>query len=104
MLVATGLIMAIYETVATVRYGRTLGKARMGIRPPRSDGTALGWARAFALIGTYFFAGALSWLGLLDPLWCRWDEERPCLLDKVVDTVVINDPATSMRALAASSS
>jgi hypothetical protein len=49
-LLATGLIMVAYETVATACYGRTLGKAWMHIRPLRLDGIALGWGRAFGRV------------------------------------------------------
>jgi uncharacterized RDD family membrane protein YckC len=94
-IVATGLLMVIYEGVATARYGRTLGKAWMGIRPVRTSGTSLSWARSFGRVGTYFLASFLSWLGLLDPLWCLWDKDQQCLHDKVADTVVINDMTNS---------
>ena len=35
------------------------------------------------------------WIGLLDPLWCLWDDKRQCLHDKAVDSIVINDLAES---------
>jgi uncharacterized RDD family membrane protein YckC len=89
--VATGLVLVAYETIATARYGRTLGKAWLGIRPLRTNGNHLGWGRAFGRVAIYWLAGALNWVGALDPLWCLWDENRQCLHDKVVDTVVIND-------------
>jgi uncharacterized RDD family membrane protein YckC len=89
--VATGVVMVAYETVATARFGRTLGKAWLHIRPVRSDGTTLGWGRSFGRVAIYWLAGFLNWLGALDPLWCLWDENRQCLHDKVVDTIVIND-------------
>ena len=90
-LVATGVVMVVYETVATARFGRTLGKAWLHIRPVRSDGTTLGWVRSFGRVAIYWLAGFLNWFGALDPLWCLWDENRQCLHDKVVDTIVIND-------------
>src|ERR1700728_2068787 len=34
---------------------------------------------------------AVLGIGLVDPLWCLWDENRQCLHDKVSDTIVIND-------------
>ena len=89
--VTTGFVMVIYEGVATARYGRTLGKAWLHIRPIRIDGTSLGWGRSFGRIGIYWVSSFLSWLGLLDPLWCLWDANQQCLHDKVVGTLVIND-------------
>ena len=89
--VTTGIVLVIYEGVATARYGRTLGKAWLHIRPIRIDGTSLGWGRSFGRIGIYWLSGFLSWVGLLDPLWCLWDANQQCLHDKVVGSLVIND-------------
>ena len=94
--VVSGAAMVIYETVATARFGRTLGKAWLHIRPIRPDGTMLGWGRSFGRVAIYWLAGLLNWLGALDPLWCLWDENRQCLHDKVVDTIVINDSSTGV--------
>jgi hypothetical protein len=33
----------------------------------------------------------LQWIGLVDSLWCLWDENVQCVHDKVVDTVVTSD-------------
>jgi len=88
---ATGLVLIFYEAIATARYGRTLGKAWLHIRPLRSNGMPLSWGRSFGRIALYWVSGCLSWIGLLDPLWCLWDENRQCLHDKAVDTIVIND-------------
>jgi uncharacterized RDD family membrane protein YckC len=87
----SGLAFLAYETIATVRYGRTLGKAWMKIRPLRVDGSPLGWGRSLGRVALYWASGLFSYLGLLDPLWCLWDAGRQCLHDKVVDTIVIND-------------
>jgi uncharacterized RDD family membrane protein YckC len=86
-----GALYLIYETVTTVRQGRTLGKRWMKIRPVTVDGHALGWGRAFARAAVPLFAGFLSWLGLLDSLWCLWDADRQCVHDKIVGTLVVND-------------
>lgn len=91
--VTAGVLMVAYETVATARYGRTLGKAWLGIRPVRVDGRRLGWARSLGRIALYWVAGFLNWVGVLDPLWCLWDENHQCLHDKAVDTIVIHDLA-----------
>ena len=102
--VATGVAMVAYETVATAKWGRTLGKRWVRIRPTRTDGAPLGWGRAFGRAVLYWISGFLSWVGLLDPLWCLWDGDRQCIHDKIVDTLVVNDPvpppspATDLRA------
>jgi uncharacterized RDD family membrane protein YckC len=88
---ATGLVMVAYETIATVKYGRTLGKAWLHIRPVRMDGSALTVGRAFGRVAIYWVFGFAGWIGLLDPLWCTWDGRRQCLHDKVADSIVINE-------------
>ncbi len=87
----TGLLFVAYETIAIVRYGRTLGKAWMHIRPIGTRGELLGWGRAFGRSILYYLAGWLGWIGLLDPLWCLWDADTQCIHDKVVNSLVIND-------------
>lgn len=89
--VTGGLVMVGYETIATARYGRTLGKAWLGIRPVRVDGSTLGYGRSLGRAALYWLSGYLNWLGLLDPLWCLWDDNHQCLHDKAVDSIVIND-------------
>ena len=88
---ATGVVSVAYETIATARYGRTLGKAWMHIRPLRVDGAALSWGRALGRAASNWAAGFLSWIGLLDPLWCLWDDNRQCVHDKIADTIVVDD-------------
>jgi len=88
---ATGLVAVAYETVATARYGRTLGKSWLRIRPVRTDGGPVGWGRAFGRVSIYWLSTLLGWLGALDPLWCLWDANRQCVHDKVADTIVVND-------------
>lgn len=90
---ATGLVSIGYETFATVRYGRTWGKAWMHLRPVRVDGSRVTVGRALARSVIRVGVGVLSYIGLLDSLWCLWDDKRQCLHDKVGDTIVINDPA-----------
>lgn len=87
----TGLIMVAYETIAIAKFGRTLGMAWLHIRPVRIDGGTLGWGRSFGRAAIFWLASCLGWIGLLDPLWCLWDDKRQCLHDKVADSIVIND-------------
>lgn len=81
----------LYEAVAIGQFGRTLGKGWMHIRPVRMDGSPVGWSRAFGRVGVALAAGIVGLPGLLDPLWCVWDENAQCLHDKAVGTIVIND-------------
>jgi uncharacterized RDD family membrane protein YckC len=90
---ATGLVMIAYETVATARYGRTLGKAWLHIRPVRVRGEQLGWGRSLGRAALVWLAAGLNWLGLLDYLWCLWDGIQQCVHDKIVDSIVVNDSA-----------
>jgi uncharacterized RDD family membrane protein YckC len=86
------LIMVAYETVAIAKYGRTLGMAWLHIRPLRVDGGTLGWGRSFGRAAIFWLAVCCAGsIGLLDPLWCLWDDKRQCLHDKVADSIVIND-------------
>lgn len=87
----TGVLAWVYESVATARYGRTLGKAWLHIRPVRTDGSPVSWGRAFGRAGVHTLMGIISYAGLLDDAWCLWDDTRQCLHDKAVDTIVIND-------------
>jgi uncharacterized RDD family membrane protein YckC len=89
--VATGMAMVVYETVATARYGRTLGKAWLHLRPVCLNDAPLGWGRSFGRAAIYWLFGFAGWIGLINPLWCLWDDKRQCLHDKVVGTLVIND-------------
>jgi uncharacterized RDD family membrane protein YckC len=86
-----GALFVLYETVATVKWGRTLGKRWMHIRPLTLDGGPLGWGKAFGRSAVTWLAGLLSWIGLLDPLWCLWDADRQCLHDKIAGTLVVDD-------------
>jgi uncharacterized RDD family membrane protein YckC len=93
VLVLMSLVFVVYETIATARYGRTFGKAWLHNRPLCRDGTSLSWGRSFGRAAIYRFGGLLGVLSVLDQLWCLWDDNRQCLHDKVVGTIVVNDPA-----------
>jgi uncharacterized RDD family membrane protein YckC len=81
----------VYEAVMTKRYGRTLGKKWLGIRPITTDGAALGWGASIGRAAAYGLASCLSWIGFLDYAWCLWDADGQCVHDKVVGTLVIRD-------------
>ncbi|MGZ6662301.1 MAG: RDD family protein, partial [Solirubrobacteraceae bacterium] len=61
-----GLLFLVYEAVATGRFGRTLGKRWMHIRPVTVEGNPLGWGRSFGRAATDTVAGYLSWFGIID--------------------------------------
>jgi uncharacterized RDD family membrane protein YckC len=85
------VLFVVYEAVATKRYGRTLGKRWLGLRPVTLEGQPLDWGRSFGRAGLYALASALSWLGLVDYLWCLWDDDTQCLHDKAAKTLVVRD-------------
>ncbi len=86
-----GALQVLYETVAIGRYGRTLGKAWLHIRPLCEDGSGVTMTRAFFRSLCTYVAMFISCFGLLDPLWCLWDPARQCLHDKIAGTIVVND-------------
>lgn len=90
-----GFLNVIYQGVTTVRYGRSLGKRWMSIRPVRLNGTPPGWGSSMGREAVYLCSSFFSYFGLLDPLWCLWDPNRQCLHDKAAGTIVIRDPAQS---------
>lgn len=91
LIVASGIVMVAYQTVAVAKFGRSFGMAWLHIRPVRPDLAPLGWGRSFARAAIYWVSTWFSWVGLLDPLWCLWDDKRQCLHDKVADSIMIVD-------------
>jgi uncharacterized RDD family membrane protein YckC len=87
----SGLLMVAYETILVARWGRTLGMRWLGIRPLGTDGVALGWGRSFVRAVVYWLFTLLGWIGLVNVLWCLWDDDRQCLHDKAADSIVVND-------------
>jgi uncharacterized RDD family membrane protein YckC len=85
------ILLIFYDAVMTVRYGHTLGKKWLQIRPIRTDGSPLRFGRSIGRAAGYYVMSGISILGLLDILWCLWDEDQQCLHDKMVGTLVIND-------------
>jgi uncharacterized RDD family membrane protein YckC len=81
----------IADGAITARWGRTPGKAMMRIRPLRIDGRRLGFWQALGRAAAVVVPGLLSNFGLIDPLWCLWDENHQCLHDKVLSTIVVTD-------------
>lgn len=84
-------LFVVYEAVATARYGRTLGKRWMKIRPVTLDGHPLGDGRSWGRGLLVWAANLIGWIGLLDSLWCLWDGDSQCVHDKIAATLVVND-------------
>ena len=89
--IVDGVLFCSYEAVATAKFGRTLGKRWMRLRPVTLDGQPLGWGRSFGRAALQFVGGWFGWVGLLDDLWCVWDGDSQCVHDKIVGTLVVND-------------
>ena len=88
----TTVVSVFYEAFWTARYGRTIGKGWVHIRPVREDGSPVGFGRAFGRTAMYLgLSVVLGAVGLIDQLWCLWDPNRQCLHDKAVGTIVVND-------------
>lgn len=90
-LVTAGLSV-VGDAFITARWGRTPGKALLKIRPVRAGTRVrLGFWRALGRAAATTAASSMSWIGLIDPLWCVWDDNTQCLHDKLADTIVISD-------------
>lgn len=85
------MVWVFFAAFCTARWGRTPGKAVVHIRPLKSDGRPVGFGLALGREASTAAAGILSWIGLLDPLWCLWDDNRQCVHDKIASTIVIQD-------------
>lgn len=96
---ATALWFA-YEVPAMIGTGQTLGKRLVGVRVVTTDGTPVGFGRAFqrwAIAGlpTLFWPWGGMLVQLVDSAWCLWDRpHRQCLHDKSAGTVVVTVPPT----------
>jgi len=90
--VAMGLVLMAYDTVLVAVWDRTLGMRWLRIRPLGTDGVPIGWGRSFVRALVYWLFTLVGWIGLLNVLWCLWDDERQCVHDKAADTIVVNDP------------
>jgi uncharacterized RDD family membrane protein YckC len=79
-------IVISYETIMIGRFGATLGKMAVGIRVVKSDGSRVGYGRAF---GRYF-AKIVSLLTLLiGYIMAGFDSQKRALHDYICDTRVI---------------
>lgn len=77
-----------YITLHAVSGGLTIGKALMGARVVRMDGTPLSFGRCTRRYLTFILSALPLFLGLL---WVIWDDRRQGWHDKLSGTCVIYD-------------
>lgn len=95
LLILVGIVVGIVLTVRNLilrqgRTGYTWGKSKVGIRVVRElDGQPCGVGSA---VGRFFLHWAINQAFYIDYLWPLWDDRNQTLTDKVLGTVVINQP------------
>lgn len=82
------LLWTLYRPVCHGAWGRTLGKLVLGLRVVRTDGTPLGFSRAFLRYLGYMIALIPFGLGVL---WVAWDDQKQGWHDKIAGTFVIKE-------------
>lgn len=88
---ALGLFLFIRNSILRQgRTGWTWGKARVGIRVVKeADGQPMG---AWLAVARWFLHSAINQACYIDYLWPLWDEKKQTLTDKILSTVVVNQP------------
>jgi uncharacterized RDD family membrane protein YckC len=74
--------------------GQTPGKQLLGMRAVNvTIGEPAGWGRTFVreIIAKPLIGYVVGWL-VIPYLWLLWDKDNQELWDKIVDTVVVDDP------------
>lgn len=74
------------------RTGYTYGKRKVGIRLIKEDNPQqeIGWPMALV---RYLLHGVINQVCYIDYLWPLWDQKRQTLTDKILTTVVVQQPA-----------
>ena len=96
LLVLAGFGWALWRTITNYildqgRTGYTYGKRKVGIRTIREqDGQPAGVG---STVGRYFLHAIINQACYLDYLWPLWDPKKQTLTDKILTTVVVNQPA-----------
>lgn len=80
------------------RYGRTPGKAMLGLRAVSEEGTALSFGQAVVRRLTLVFSGPLQ---LIDWAFALFDPRRQRAVEKLAHTIVIQDEAPEPQSAAA---
>ena len=95
LVAAVGFGLALWRTITNYildqgRTGYTYGKRKVGIRTIREqDGQPSGVGSA---VGRYFLHGIINQACYLDYLWPLWDPKKQTLTDKILSTIVVNQP------------
>lgn len=95
LLLAIGMVLGVVIWVRNymLRQGRTgysYGKAKVGIKLIREqDGQPVGAGMAFV---RYLLHGVINQACYIDYLWPLWDAKKQTLTDKILTTVVIQQP------------
>lgn len=95
VLLFVGFALSLWRVIANYfldqgRTGYTYGKRKVGIRLVRMDGQVPGVG---SCVGRYFLHSIINQLCYIDFLWPLWDTQRQTLTDKVLNTIVIRQPA-----------
>jgi uncharacterized RDD family membrane protein YckC len=88
------VVFAIASGILVAKRGQSLGKAAVGIKIVRTDGSRAGFWR---IAGLRWFvmalgSGVIAFLGLVDVLMI-FRKDRRCLHDLIADTIVVIDGA-----------
>ncbi|MDQ3659572.1 MAG: RDD family protein [Actinomycetota bacterium] len=76
------------------RYGRTPGKALMGLRVVTEEGIALSFGQAVVRNLTRVFSGPLQ---IIDWVWALFDPRRQRAVEKLAHTLVVRDETSEPR-------
>jgi uncharacterized RDD family membrane protein YckC len=98
VLVACWLVFGIASGIMVAKNGQSIGKAAVGIRVVRTDGSRAGFWR---IAGLRWFvmvlaSGLVSLIGLVDTLFI-FRRDRRCLHDLIADTMVVMDAPARRR-------
>jgi len=92
-----GWLWAIWRSIQNLvldqgRTGYTYGKRKVGIRLIKEDNPQqeIGWPMALV---RYLLHGVINQVCYIDFLWPLWDQKRQTLTDKILTTVVVQQPA-----------
>ena len=80
------VVFLFYYTFFHGRFGATLGKMVCRIRVVRSDGSPIGYGRAFGRYWGYLLSGMVCYIGYL---MAAFDSEKRSLHDRLCDTRVV---------------
>ncbi|MDD2706789.1 MAG: RDD family protein [Verrucomicrobiae bacterium] len=89
LILAQMVISISYNTFFVGRYGATPGKMACKLKIVRSDGSQVGYARAFGRQFAEMLSGLILCFGYLMVIW---DDEKRALHDRICDTRVIRNP------------